>query len=357
MIKTVLSLFILATLTFAGDIPKLKISPTTDCELPNNQSIAYCPTAIFAWKKLEKLAGEPIKMENQNQLVDDLNNAEVPESVAPTNAHVAMAGFLNEGVVDKLNKELRKKFGSSAPELPYQLTSPLTTFLAYSYLERNLPFVKKYKKFNLPLTFTNGNKSYEIQSFGVPKHLADDYTSSLKIIDYKDSENFSLKMKTRIKDEFILLSKIQTPKTLKQEIDQITTNLQREPKEHIILNVDGEKQYFMTNLFKNDLLVIPKIKLNESIKFKELTKKTILTGKLEGKALGFAFQKIKFLMDEKGAYVKSSAGYSDYGGGSRPRKFIFDKPFLITMWKKDQKQPYLAVWVASPDILYKFKKK
>ena len=361
MIKAVPFLFFLTTFSFAGGIPKLKISPTTDCELPNDQSIAYCPTAIFAWNKLEKLAGEPIKMENQDQLVDDLNNAEVPESVAPTNAHVAMAGFIEEGILDEIKKALRTKFGSRA-RLPDTFPSPDTTFVSFAYLERNLPFVKRFRKFNIPLSFTNGNKSYDVQSFGVPKHLADDYTSSLKIINYKDSENFSLKMKTRVKDEFILLSKIQTPKTLKREIDQITADLQREPKGHIILDVNGEKQYFMTSLFKNDLLVIPKVKLNKTTDFHKLLYKPLLNKELkrynnEAK-LGTARQNIKFLMDEKGAYVRSESYFSDYGGGStEPRKFIFDKPFLITMWKKDQKQPYLAVWVASPDILYKFKKK
>ena len=63
-------------------------------------------------------------------------------------------------------------------------------------------------------------------------------------------------------------------------------------------------------------------------------------------------------MDEEGAVVKSTAYGTDlFGGSSKPRRFVFDKPFLLTLWKNKADQPYLAVWVASPDVLIPFKKK
>ncbi len=38
----------------------------------------------------------------------------------------------------------------------------------------------------------------------------------------------------------------------------------------------------------------------------------------------------------------------------KKRRFAFDKPFLVTLWKKNDLQPYLALWVANDDILLPF---
>ena len=67
-------------------------------------------------------------------------------------------------------------------------------------------------------------------------------------------------------------------------------------------------------------------------------------------------QDVLFEMDETGAFVRSTAyGDVDWGGSVSPRQFVFDKPFLLTLWQKGAKQPYLAVWVASPDVLVPFR--
>ena len=34
-----------------------------------------------------------------------------------------------------------------------------------------------------------------------------------------------------------------------------------------------------------------------------------------------------------------------------------DWPFLVTLWKDKAAQPYLALWVASPDVLVPFVRK
>jgi hypothetical protein len=63
-------------------------------------------------------------------------------------------------------------------------------------------------------------------------------------------------------------------------------------------------------------------------------------------------------MDESGAVVRSTSyGRGEFGGpqqSSMPRRFIFDRPFLIALWREKAESPYLAVWIGSPDAMLTF---
>lgn len=64
-------------------------------------------------------------------------------------------------------------------------------------------------------------------------------------------------------------------------------------------------------------------------------------------------------MDRYGAKLVSSTqnDYDDYGAVAPPRKYIFDKPFFLALWKDGAELPYLAIWVNSADILVGAKNK
>jgi hypothetical protein len=36
---------------------------------------------------------------------------------------------------------------------------------------------------------------------------------------------------------------------------------------------------------------------------------------------------------------------------TKPRHFVFDRPFLIYLRERQAEQPYLTVWVESPELL------
>jgi hypothetical protein len=36
-----------------------------------------------------------------------------------------------------------------------------------------------------------------------------------------------------------------------------------------------------------------------------------------------------------------------------PRRFVFDQPFMMTLWMKGAEWPYLASWVDSEDVMVK----
>jgi len=70
----------------------------------------------------------------------------------------------------------------------------------------------------------------------------------------------------------------------------------------------------------------------------------------ENSSIDKAFQEIRFLLNKKGAEVKSEARIIFKDGGHE-RSFIFDKSFLIYLKEKKGKYPYLAIWIDNCELL------
>ncbi len=333
-----------------------QIAPTLDAELDGTNSVVYCPTLEIAWDGLEGIVGGPIQMQKQNELVKKLNDASCPTGVVPEQAHVAMAGYADQGIVPKLEEALRKKFGATAPELPAVLSDKRTVIVTYSYLSRTLPFPKKFARSRkLPLDFRNGKDTHPVHFFGAPQRTADEFASQVEILHYSGENDFVVHLSSRVKDEFIVLAKTSQPKTLSAGVETIRKHLKSERKGFTELEVNGRKQFYMNTLAQGDLLAIPVVNLAVATNFPELCDRMFKNNGFEQIWLHRVYQDVEFKMDETGATVRSTAYGADFGGSSKPRRFVFDKPFLLTLWKKKAKQPYLAVWIASPDVLIPFK--
>jgi hypothetical protein len=111
----------------------------------------------------------------------------------------------------------------------------------------------------------------------------------------------------------------------------------------------------MNTLSKGDLLAIPVVNFSVAANFPQLCDRLFKNKRFEQVYLHQVYQDIHFKMDESGAAVRSTAYGAAFGGSSEPRRFLFDQPFLLTLWKNDAELPYLAAWIASPDALVAFR--
>jgi hypothetical protein len=73
-----------------------------------------------------------------------------------------------------------------------------------------------------------------------------------------------------------------------------------------------------------------------------------------------AEQKTKFALSEKGAEarVEVSIEAGPFGPAPEPppvtpRKFIYDRPFFIFLWRDKAEWPYIGVWVGDTTALQK----
>ena len=67
-----------------------------------------------------------------------------------------------------------------------------------------------------------------------------------------------------------------------------------------------------------------------------------------------AAQTIQFSLDETGAALESEAVIAAKGEFKvRPDVFVFDRPFLVALARKDAAEPYFLSWIANAELLGK----
>ena len=347
---------LMQNVSFADDT---LISPTLDSALSDKHSQVYCPTFLIAWDKMGEITGKPVELQNQPLLAKMLNKAVLPKNVLPNNSYVAIAGPANNATKQRLLKKLSKNFGKKAPPLPSNFTNKKAVLIAYCYFQRSLSFSKKFlRSKNKSLKFTSVTGSHEVQFFGATKKTADIYSSQVKILNYKDKDNFSIRLDSEITNEFIVLTKMPKPQTFMEGIERIRQYFGTKKSYFYIATNNNKKVYYRNQLGEGDLLVIPIIDFSLTRNFSELCNKNFVNNGVTNLWIENAIQNIKFKLDEMGAYVKSEAKIDIFCSPEmfKKRRFIFNKPFLVTLWKENVSQPYLALWVANDDILLPFRK-
>lgn len=352
------ALFIFLFVDMAQAMPE--IAPTLDYALGGTNSVVYCPTLQVVWDKLQDITGRPIQLNRQIELVGQLNAGTCPAGVIPDDAYVAMAGYADRGIVDEIKRGLVAKFGTRAPELPTIFSDSRTMIITYAHLQRTLPFPRKFLPSpEMPLRFLCGTRSNDVQFFGAPGSVAHNYSDQVGVLQYSGDNDFALWLKTNTADEFIVLSKQKRPKRLADGVNAMLKLIQATSEN---TSPAASKQLFETgNLAQGDVLAVPVIDLNVATNFTTLCDTPFLNRGFTAMWLSRVYQDVSFRMDESGATLKSTAYGATFMGEPpprpRPHRYVFDRPFLLTVWRHGAQQPYLALWVQAPDVLVPYLQK
>jgi len=244
-----------------------------------------------------------------------------------------MAGI---GITNKIKEELKSKFkGKACPEA---LES--SGLIAYAYLFKQLPFEWSFKRFNdQVIRFDN----QPVKCFGIYQYDQSDpaeakMSEQVHIFDYIDKDNFILELKTKDDDSRLILAKIKPQQTLLETIKQVEKRIENKKS---------------TKLSFGEHLYIPILDFKITKDYNELCGKPLVCKNERYKEIAFAgaTQISRFRLDETGAVIKSKG--MAYLSENTNRSYLFNKPFLIILKKKKAKFPYLALWVANPELLVK----
>lgn len=320
------------------ELKKTLVVSNLNEKLEANKNIVYCGAFQLAWNELkENIVKQNIKMMDESEAVKQLNKELSTKKDISESSYVALAGYNKDGIVNKINKELKIKFKNQAPKVENELKSP-DDIMAYAYINKLIKFKTPFYKFEDPMVF--GSDNTNIKCFGI-KELAEKdkkIANQVKVIDYQGPNSFIIKLSSENNQDDIYLAKGLSKSTLLDSVSEVKKRLSNGKTENI--------EYGQT-------LKIPYIRLNINHSFDELIGKKLLNKGFEEYILSKASQSIQFKLDEKGAELKSEAKIIGTKTAKLTRNYIFDTPFLLYVEQKGAKNPFLVLWIDNDEILVK----
>jgi len=336
----------------ADQLEKTFITAHLDAKIEKGRNLLWCATFQLAWNELCDLAGGPIDVESSPDLARSLNKRSVEASDLDAKSFVAMAGKVEDGIMEKIARALEEKFkGLASPELlPAPGSLPLSWWVTYAYLFKHLPFEFAFTRWKYPVEFGES----EVAAFGIQQYYRGQkneikMASQVSVIDFKNNDDFLIELKTRSNEDRLILAKIQPAKTLAATIEAVHARLARGKKATI-----NEMETLWIPVLDFDVLrdygEITGLRVKSPDKGRETAGKEEMTGL----PIAVARQSIRFRLDETGAVLKSEA-IGVLGG--RANSYLFDKPFLILLERRSARNPYFALWVDNAELLVPFAKK
>lgn len=327
------------------DFPKTDITSHLEEKINKGKNLIYCSTFQLAWNELKGVIGGNITTTDEPEYVKYLNKGLSTKNDISEKCYVAHADFIKNGIVEKINKELKEKFKIGPPDFSYDLQP--NYILAYAYLQKELVFKNEFAQVEDGLLFTSGENKTKVKAFGIYQYQGDTYAKKLHkqvqvlFYDYNQKE-FVIELKSTSPYDEIILAMIKPKDTLLETIQ----------KAEALIKKGRENPEFLAGPFGvNDELKIPEINFDIHHKYSELYNKFLTNNGFGDYFFLKADQDVRFILNKKGAELRSKA---EIPLAHIPRISIFDKPFLLYIKEKDGKYPYLAMWIDNAELLQKF---
>ncbi len=356
----------------SSDVPPTHITPHLDAPIVAGQNLVYCATFQLAWNRLCDRLGEPLRLEGwttgeEAEVSRALNRRLVTEADLQGLDYVAEGGPLTEETIARITETMR--------HLEHEVTLPqpeggeTRAYLVFAYLHKRFPFDPHFEKFEEPLAFDGA----QVLAFGVKENT--EAAAQVEVLDYRSDDDFIIKLRSSpaleekvewgyevshdlIRDE-IVLAKVPPRSTLLDTFREVQHRLNLSPQEREKRLPPWErhdaswKLRAALHLEQGDELRIPKIALNLEHRYHAMIGVPWLNADFELYTLREALQRIDFRLDERGAEITAMAeGVAEPTlGVPRPRKLIFDRPFLLYLRRPRALYPYFALWVENADFL------
>jgi len=295
--------------------------PTLEHKISKDKNSVYSATLLFAWDEIRKQINSPFTISEEYSDLKLLNNSTSFKNVLKDGEY-KVSGEV-EGDLIKARAEFNK----------------------------SLPFELKLQSFKNKLTF-DGQK---VSSFGVYGYDSYEQLKIVKIIYYKNDNNFIIKLLPKDKEhEIILFTTDQNFNSIAEmstEIEKLTEIGKTEKKNEKI----NWKYYYSAE----DIVIIPKFNFNIETNYTKLEGNRFSSSK-QNFQIESVWQRTAFILDESGAEIESEAGIEvaveemeDEYEKPKPKKMIFDKPFLILLKRTDAKNPYFGLWTTNTELMTK----
>lgn len=294
---------------------------TLEEKIPRNKNSIYCATLLFAWNEIRKQFNSPLIISDLYPDLKILNNSLSFKNVLKDNEYKASGKIEGDSIT------------------------------ASAEFNKSLPFEFKLKSFKNELTF-DGQK---VSSFGVNGFESYEQVNIVSIIYYKNDKNFIVKLYPKDKEhEIILFMSDQNYNSIAEmttEIEKLTAIGMTEMKD--------EKKWWKYYFKEGDMIVIPKFNFNIETDYTTLGGNYFISDQKDF-IIKRVWQRTAFILDESGAEIESEAAIvaeppamEEESEMPKPKKMVFDKPFLILLKRIDAKNPYFGLWTTNTELMMK----
>jgi hypothetical protein len=318
----------------SSDLKQTTIVPSLQSRLDKGRNVIWCASFDMAWKELKTLyPPNLLQVKGAEEIVALLNNSPIAAGDLPDQSFYAAAGFLRDGIVAKIQKEMKEQFPGVTPPSFGDIDPLKTESIAYSYLQASLQFTLPYFDNDAPFVFkTADGRETKVASFGIREN--DDYAymrlrKQVAVLfvryDKKYVVEYVIDLCQDSKQNQIVLACVEPKDTLAQTIEDIESRKMEDAEIH-------------GRFGPNDVLLVPNLFWRIDHSFREL----------EGELILKANETIEFRLNRSGAELRAQ---SKIYCKPMPRHFVFDRPFLIIMKKRGAERPYFVAWIGNEELL------
>ena len=344
--------------TFSGKsglLERTRIVPTLDTPHPQNKNVIWCSSFQLAWNRMkDDVIGKPVEVVGAKELAARLNVAEQSDADLEAESFYAAAGRVKDGIIRQIHKEMAAKFPSHPVPDFNEVAGYPKGILSYSYLTANVPFKYPFRQVKREFTFTDSNGiETNVGAFGVwglhavYKRMREQ-VEVLYVQEDSEANDRDLRMKEfavdlcRHSEPYQVVAAVVEPKaSLAETLDYV----------HGKIAESRQSEWYkqMSVLGSNDVVRAPEMFWEIDHRFDELIGKVVANTN-PAMPIIEARQAIKFKLDRYGAMLESE---SHFTAAASPRYFIFNRPFLVYIKKRDCEQPFFVMWVDNAELLNK----
>lgn len=325
--------------------------------LPADRTVVWSPLFQAAWDQLNAKHGGPaVKVDTPNPLIAKLDCFRWESvKVMPKGGWKAWAGPVTRDFTDKVNAEAAKLLGK--PEGPFKLENESPGALCfYGVLARSVEFHEAFHRSSKKaLSFTTASGPKNVQFFGSSGETSASYGDSVRVLAWRPvDKSHALQIRGKLDDDTVILYLPPTSQDFATACRWIRTwrgQYRQEPERAGAWDDVG--------LHERDVVQVPYLKLDAVANFTpELQGARTFKGEAVPWQITKAEMRTTFKLHEEGARVEVLAeGLDDPFGGPPapprriPRRFIYDRPFFVFLWRDKAEWPYFGAWIGDASAM------
>jgi len=353
----------------SNELEQTSIVATLDSPLPKYQNVIWCSTFQMAWDKLKNdIIGEPVEVPGAEKLANSLNAAQFSDKNIEGESYFATAGLLADGIIEQIQEEMTQRFPSEpAPVFDGIDGLPLETIIAYSYLNADIEFEYWFYVNNYEFDFQNSNGTIsEVTSFCIPTNKSNSARQQVDVLYYKhgdqESESeFAVDLFVHSDPYQVVLACVPQQKNLNKtvaSVEQKFSEFQQDPNYEQLRKLQPAVRLRSGAERDADSLIVPDVLYKLTHHFVELEDKAIGNQPWldQGYSIRQAIQMIDFTLGRTKIALKSDAQIVvPPFGQPEPRRFEFNRPFLIYIKKRGPAaSPFFVMWVDNAELMQGF---